>query len=83
MKRFLIAALAIGITGCKTLPNTATDTLSEPQGNGALAIATIISKHDSTYPCETFVFDLKEKIDGNLVGSEPQTLRMFVYEDAK
>ena len=68
-------------TGCQTLPNTATDTLSEPQGNGALAIATAISKFDASYPCETFSFDLHETVDGELVDAKPQTLRLFVYED--
>ncbi|MEZ8239019.1 hypothetical protein AB6C73_11145 [Vibrio splendidus] len=85
MNKFLIVALsaAASISGCKSIPNSATDTLSEPQGNGALAIATNISKYDSSYPCETFSFDIQEKVDGKLVDSEPQTLRVFVYEDTK
>ncbi|CAH6991525.1 conserved hypothetical protein [Vibrio chagasii] len=85
MNKFLIVALvtATSISGCKSIPTSATDTLSEPHGNGALAIATNISKHDSTYPCVTFSFDIQEKIDGKLVDSEPQTLRVFVYEDTK
>lgn len=83
MKRIMAVALVATLAGCQTtLPNTATETLSEPHGQGALAIATAISKNQATYPCETFSFDLYEKVDGEVVDSEPQTLRFFVYEDA-
>lgn len=83
MKRMMAVALVATLAGCQvTLPNTSTETLSEPHGNGALAIATAITKYDSKYPCETFSFDLYEKVDDKIVDSEPQTLRFFVYEDS-
>ncbi|MCG9629929.1 hypothetical protein [Vibrio sp. Isolate30] len=83
MKRMMAVAFLATLAGCQTtLPNTATETLSEPHGNGALAIATAINKHQVNYPCETFTFDLHEKVDGKLTESEPQTLRFYVYEDS-
>ncbi|PHX03546.1 hypothetical protein VSPL_50410 [Vibrio splendidus] len=46
MNKFLIVALsaAASISGCKSIPNSATDTLSEPQGNGATWIPPVV-KH--------------------------------------
>ncbi|PMG38762.1 hypothetical protein BCU97_08105 [Vibrio splendidus] len=81
MKKVLTIALAATVVGCKTLPNDSTNTLASPHGDGALAIATVISKYDSTYPCETFTFDMQRENEGEVGKVEPETLRFFVYED--
>lgn len=79
MKKIFAIGLAVTVVGCKTLPSDSTDTLASPHGDGALAIATVISKYDSTYPCETFTFDMQRE---NEVGkNESKTLRFFVQED--
>ncbi|MFA0132565.1 hypothetical protein AB4440_09760 [Vibrio splendidus] len=82
MKKILAIALASTVVGCKTLPNDSTNTLASPHGDGALAIATVISKYDSTYPCETFTFDMQRENEGEVETVEPEILR-FLYMKIK
>lgn len=80
MKFFLPLALVASLSGCVTLPNTATNALSAPNGKGAVGIATKIIKVSSTFPCDTFSLLMYEKL-GDGLAQEPETLRMSVYED--
>lgn len=78
MKKAISFLIALGISGCTSLPDKNVDSLTPPNGKGALAILTSFSDWSGKQPCHKFSLEMFDKLD-----QSKKILRFYPDADKK
>tara|TARA_R110001583_G_scaffold67490_7_gene192944 strand:- start:54378 stop:54908 length:531 start_codon:yes stop_codon:yes gene_type:complete len=63
MKKIFSLLVAMGLSGCASLPDQDVDSLKTPSGKGALAVLTTFSDWSGKQPCYRYSLEMFDKID--------------------